>query len=701
MKRMNAILAASSLLAFSGSAFAVAQGAHDIDTSTTFTAEPAYDIQHALVGSDTLQKVMDNLITSMTGSGLLSGTGYFLYRGIGSSAGERFLMGGVTNQAGEPECFPTDANGGVEGNPGCEEIAPMSRQMGNAICDDDHDNTAGAGGWTGVNTTAEGMAVCKDGIVLVTDNVSLGQYGNDPAGAAPNCGTYTGTPTDNTGNAFPNRGVGNLNDTGSIALTSPPSTYTIGAGYAAENKWKDVVRLVYTGCDNASGTCAGANNRVARCGSELRTKLLADWHNIIQGSDCGAPGNNCPNGLRLALRRDDASGTTGAFLEIIGIANSTSTSSSGNLKSRATIVSGILGDTITAMPSNGSFCDGGHQEGWYPTNVVSGVAKFDLGDPIRKNCAPEDDLCAYDGKMPVVRSIRSTFTPVSADPTSGFPKYQCTLGAFSRKPYIDAPALPVCPDGTRPNLSGCKFPYYDNAGVKEFDCMNQKDSLPLTAPAGTDGRSYNIVMHQSDGTVRMQNAATGSEALPHVASWRLNMVAMTDAFPLGIFGGAYAAGDFKCRETDATRNIGCLVGQTTCSIGYAGREAANSTANNFDDFNEPLKLFDATPNDTSIDNGGYGFARSLYINAIHGFENLTEDCLGRGGSAAHCLDQKRIADEFYATTPTSRTGLICQGAGYIPKAQMECVGAFGEAGCGAPTTQAKTECLPDDPAAAP
>lgn len=695
MKRITSIIATSSLLAWAGVASA-AVGVHDIDTTAAYPSNPSYDIGRALVGSDTLNAVMDGLIASMQGDSLLSATGYNLYLGLGSSVGERFLIGGET-RTGEPSCTPTDANGGVDGNPGCEEIAPMSREMGSTICDDDHDNSAGAGGWSGTNTTAEGMAICKDGIVLVTDNTSLGQYGTD----ATSCSAYSPTITSNTGNAFPDLGVGSLRSAGTIDIDPPGAgveDYQIGTGaLSGTNAWKDVVRIIYTGCDQGSGTCAGGNNRVARCSSELRTKLLADWGKLFEGTDCGSPGNNCSTGLRKAYRRDDASGTTGAFLEILGVAASTS----ANLLSRSTVVSGILGDTITAMPSNGAFCDGGHQEGWFPTNVTGGVAKFDLGDPIRKNCRAEDDLCAFDGKMPVVRSIKSTFTPDPLDELSGFPKYQCTKDAFARKLYIDAPALPVCPDGTKPNLAGCKFPYYTNDGgvTKEFDCLNQQFSIPLTVPAGTDGRSYNFVMHQSNGTVRMQ-AGAGASAMPHVASWRENM-AKLNLLPGGFAGFAFAPADYECREVDATRTIGCVVGKTICTLGYAGREAAYSTANTYHEKNEPVKLLGFTPSNANVDSADYGFARNLWVNALHGFENLTDDCLGRGASAAHCADEKAIAMEFYNTTVGSRVGDLCSASGYIPRLAIECKGATESAGCGAPTVQAKSECLPDDPAAAP
>jgi hypothetical protein len=716
-------MAAGAALLLGAGIAAAAVGVHENNTTMTYPANGSWDINDSLVGSDTLNAVMDALLLT---PGLVNDGGYNLYLGLGSSVGERVLVGGQ-GRTGEPNCAPNDPNNnapGADSNPGCREIAPMSRELATDICEDDNDSTtdiSSAGApptFSGTNTTAEGMAFCKDGLVVISDNVSLGQYGNAGAGGGPGCDTYgwAGTGglsaggTSNSGNSFPDRGVGNLRSAGTLDVTpvgAGPEDYTIGGGtLGAGNEWKDVLRIIYTGCSNTDGTCAAANDRVARCGEPLRTSLLANWGNIFEGSDCGASGNNCgATGLRKAYRRDDASGTTGFFLEALGVAFS----SSANLLNRTTIYNAGL-DTLTAMPANGSYCDGGHTEGWFPTNTTGTApnltAKFDLGDPIRKNCRPEDDLCAFDGKMPVVRSIKSTFTPDPLDQFSGFPKHQCTQGAFARKAFIDAVSQPVCPDGTRPNLSGCKFPYYTNDGgvTKNFDCLNSQISLPLTVPASTDGRSYNFVMHATDGTVRLQSGA-GPAALPHVASWRENMAVID----IGASGGkAFLASDYVCREVDATRTIGCVVGKTVCTVGFAGREAAYSTANDYHLYQEPFKVLGVTANNTDILDQDYKLERYLWLNATHGFENLTSDCLGRNGSALDCQDELAVANAFYNTTETSTVGNLCTASGFVPLSEIVCRGATASttsathpSGCGAPTSQIKSECEPDGPTAAP
>ena len=58
-------------------------------------------------------------------------------------------------------------------------------------------------------------------------------------------------------------------------------------------------------------------NRITRCTSAARQELVGSWANLFDtsGDNCGT--NACTS-LRHAYRRDDSSGTTGVFLELIG-----------------------------------------------------------------------------------------------------------------------------------------------------------------------------------------------------------------------------------------------------------------------------------------------------------------------------------------------------------------------------------------------
>src|SRR5690606_18988842 len=187
------------------------------------------------------------------------------------------------------------------------------------------------------------------------------------------------------------------------------------------------------------------DNRVARCSRQERVDLLANWDNMFTNAAGTAAGtkcsSNCTSGLRQAYRRDDNSGTTGVFLGLIG-AETDSASFTGR-----TLTQTGFGNGVAAESQSHVFCDGGQFEGvFYDRDGAVG------GDPIRKNCAAEDDICFNDGKMGVVRAIRSTPAANEIDPAIAFPTKQCTPGAFARATSIPVAVgalseSKVCPDG--------------------------------------------------------------------------------------------------------------------------------------------------------------------------------------------------------------------------------------------------------------
>ncbi|MCG5052046.1 MAG: hypothetical protein KA712_03710 [Myxococcales bacterium] len=642
-------LVAGSVFVLGMTSPAFAQNPNFIDTTR---ATP-----NAISGSDTLNKVMDDLLLQLPLSG-----GINTYFGCGSSCGERQLAGSPSSGDGANNgCTPSDGNGAPEANPGCQEISGMSRPLQSGICDDDP-NFPGS-----TNDQAEGLAFCADGLVILGNNDSIGAYGTDAASCAA---YFASSTTPNTGNQFPDRGVGALRNSGTLA-----------SGYQIAD-WKDVIRLVYTGCTNADGTCANTTNRVTRCGSAVRREVVENWGNLFQGVACSQSGG-CPSGLVRAFRRDDASGTTGVFLELIGVAFNVST----NITSRADVVSGIP-RAITPMPANLSFCDGGDIEGVIPTNFgPSGEAAFDLGDPIRTACLAEDDICARDGRLGLVRAIRSTDTATVAQ---AYPDYQCKR-LFAYQQYINA-ALNICPDGTKTSAGRCRFPYYEDGAFRTFNCIANQRSASPAAPAGTDGRSYNFVVHADDGTVSFADL---NRRLPVTAYWRHNMAVLNNSALAN--GKVLTAADVVCQESDATRNIGCLTANSKCTLGYAGREAAfNNSQPTVHLSNEPVKLNGFPPSGEAVSAGSYPFSRLLFMNASRGFENIMEDCKNRGGTKAYCEDQVRIAQEFFTVgQPGNVLGDICSNAGFIPLPAALCVGAQGSAGCGAPSSQPLSACAID------
>jgi hypothetical protein len=673
-----------------GLALLLGSGAVAADPLAIVTT-PSGPTQTNLYGSDTLNQVADIVLASLRSSGAV--TQITTYGGIGSSGGQRQLEGSPS--ATEPTCTPTDGNGAPESNPGCQEISPMSRHLTSSICEDEVTS--------GTNGTAEGLAVCIDGLVVLTNNAAHMQF------ADATCPTVGATP--NGPATAPTLPHPSTAETGKIRWSgTTPGGYTIGGGrYAGTvNGWKDVLRTIYGGCLNTetNAQCA-AVDRVTRGNRPHRVEIVNNWSLMVASNaalagevagnvatDCnGATANAC-TALRQAYRRDDSSGTTGVFVEILELP--------AVVLGRARLLSTI--GQIQAVPANHPFVDGGDQEGFWPNADPATT----YGDPQRRPCRAEDDLCFRDGTIGIVRAIRSTRE-------GGYPPNQCTRGRFARQQFL-ASARAICPDGTVPSAGRCWAPYYavdrngdgDNTDVgdRDFNCLNDLNSRPVTVP-GIDGRAYNYLWRTADGVLEFVPGAEG--VLPEVAQWRQNMMDMDVVLPVP--GGARPA---VCQEADATRNIGCLVGNTICTIGFAGREAvvtapydslqeAFRLQNRDLDAGEPDAVAPSNANllpDTAADLiANYPFARDLFINAIGGAENITADCLARGGSAAYCADQVAIWNEFYNMTPLAQNA--CSVSGYIPYTESRCQGAVATATCGAPTTQAKTECLADDPAAAP
>jgi hypothetical protein len=289
------------------------------------------------------------------------------------------MEGSPTASSDEPACTVgglSDASGYNETNPGCQEIAPMSGEMSNSICEDDITVAGGVGNTTSgpFNVSAESLAVCADGIAVVTDNLSHSQFGDSAAA----CASATGTSPNGSSASF---GM-NVNYAGAGKLRRS-GTLPVGTGSYALSDWKDVLRVVYTGCKNTDGTCVGVN-RIQRCTDPVRLALVSHWDYLVESGDAtlgssdtavGCGHTNCPSGadagIRAAYRRDDASGTTGFFLGTLGL--------SKNVKRRTTLVGGTaLAPRIAAIPADANsgniFCDGGDIEGMFPDGPPSCTA---------------------------------------------------------------------------------------------------------------------------------------------------------------------------------------------------------------------------------------------------------------------------------------------------------------------------------------
>jgi hypothetical protein len=221
--------------------------------------------------------------------------------------------------------------------------------------------------------------------------------------------------------------------------------------------------------------------------------------------------------------------------------------------------------------------------------------------------------------------------PANLTESQNYPSQLCGFGQFR----LLAPAVfggpSTCPNGGAKLFNKCFQPVIVNAdGSFTADCLARRFPVQGIGGAGMDGRAYNLVSKNANGTYRSDNLG------------RL----ITGAFYRVHTTETIAAGAQTCRRSSATDQIGCLVQANPCSIGFAGREATTVVAGAV----LGLSVNGLPPTQANIENlintpsaaDDYPLARKLYFNSIKGFQDpLLRDgeyelarCMGRRGLLA-------------------------------------------------------------------
>lgn len=360
-------------------------------------------------------------------------------------------------------------------------------------------------------------------------------------------------------------------------------------------------------CNTSTGFCEGGNSvvtgtcRNTKCNSDERISLLNSWGNMF---DCA--GGSCTQ-LNHAFRRGDASGTTDTFSSLLGLAN--------------LAVNPWTKDYITP------YCNGSDLNDWDPVrracgpdNVVSDATG--VHDSV-VNDLP-DDVCGRVGNLGVVLPIVTPESPTGLPPSSYVPSVTtpepgvklCAPGSFSSRParrfdYPDGSFSFDCPEKAYANGTGslCLAP---KAADGTFDCMSFRTNV-----------SAQFVSTANDGRILNSWARTATGTLIQAAPGFCSAGTCTADSQCGTSGGTCTAGICtngsciqnsqcgtggvrtctfspaqrpvvggyyrlktprstklpavpRCGEDTSTEQIGCLTARTSCSIGFAGREAAAS-----------------------------------------------------------------------------------------------------------------------------
>ena len=151
--------------------------------------------------------------------------------------------------------------------------------------------------------------------------------------------------------------------------------------------------------------------------------------------------------------------------------------------------------------------------------------------------------------------------------------------------------------------------------------------------ANVDGRVYNLVVRAPGA--RGTGAGTSLAGTPQMIARAVSLTQVKDVPLLGSFyrihtnrsllSGTTAGStpaDKTCQKADATRQIGCLVQASPCSLGVAAGEASDENPGT-----KNLWVNGVSPTLANIQNlmtdgfAPYPIARKLYVNSLRGFDN--------------------------------------------------------------------------------
>ncbi len=544
-------------------------------------------------GSDTLFTLTQELLTTTNGNAgpLCPGAVGLTYLGGGSGTGETGLVNGV------------------------QGVAPMSRFL--------------QGSTAGLCAAASTDGNLAQGLVFALDGVGLFAAGAN--GGTVACNGAAGT---NAGDGGPGAACTVTVPAVGLAYDTTVNGYTF-------NSWKDVLKVLYAGVAHT-----GAASTDQGCSGGIRTFLAANYGSLFETANCTT---GCTQ-IQHLFRRDDSSGTSDIFSQLLGLTSPNNTANAVGVTTLPSLYNlgadsfcnAIHAASGTSANTAGQSVQTLELTAWQaivPAATVSytGVLPYDYQDfdPIRRTCAGNgasprsgnEQVCDPDGKLGLV-------LPVVDANQAGANQYGTGLACTGGFVHAVAPTVvtytvrgapqnvsETCPNGDDPAGGLCYVPTDVNHNP---NCVNTQsnNTAPITNhtpanglnPAAVDGRVYNkwvynfTVGQSSNPVVATDNTNTGSGVVPATqrpifgAYYRIHQT-------LTMTPGSTAV----CALPDATQQIGCLVNASPCSLGYAGRSADSQAGSN-------SILVNALPDQQAcIQNFDYPLSRKLYLDTLTGF----------------------------------------------------------------------------------
>ena len=494
---------------------------------------------------------------------------------------------------------------------GLQELSPMSRAMKNSEYCTPGATAAGEGA---AAANSEALLVGIDGVAITANQTN-------------SCAASTGVAT--------GLGAASFAVTGTCAGCDASGNYTLGGStnasiYVGQPSF-DALAIIYFGL---------THDNFYDCSGNVRKSLIKNWGALFNASCAGS--GNCPNGLTHAWRRSDLSGTTDAFVSVLlpsgTFTNGSATNGKGAAETDATgaplsdlncagsdnVTLGQCKETIgigtlsnvpagKAKKSN-PFCNSADANSAVPTATPPVSAALSFGgssdfsdlDPIRTACVAKDGVCEafktpaarFAGDLGVVLPILLPDATVTVS-TDLYPVPKCGA-ACALIPIARTAAIPStfrCPSGGKPFAGNCYMPVVAQSSPPDPRCIASQSQTCIDTVGQRDGRTYNQVTIAESAAAGTKNAG-GTYQFAFDANNRF----MSGSFyrvrstPLA---DSTNTGSGICQQNDDTSQIGCLTDADTCSIGYAGRESAQSFPDTGAPTSAPLKALAL--------NGGSGF----------------------------------------------------------------------------------------------
>ena len=605
-----------------------------------------------LRGSDTLFTFTNDLIDICEPN---ITAGELIYRGGGSTLGETEME--TDNQ----------------------QIAPMSRFIDSGTC-------------TLSTNKAQGCKVALDAIGLFSDDAE-----------ANTCDTvrHTGFMQ-----VLDLNGVAGL-DNGTAGGACPgcvdgPITPGVNDHYEFSD-WRDALRIVYGGQHDHKTADACAELPPSRsaaatkfCNSDVRHTLVANWNNLFEeGAGCNGADPDACTQLKHAFRRDDVSGTTDVFLELLALpAIANVPFCNGREMEDEDPVRRDCSEDIT-QPANTAGTNGYEQVCNTVARATLGASANGFQTPVGTNMNPGWRGGPTVNPANAESADLGLVIPIVIPPVDPYHDIVgCSaLAVGGQFRYASMPLGGIsaaqlrCPDGNARVGGQCQWPVRVVSGVARFGCINKKGNLPgARTIINMDGRVYNLIARNPDGsiqTVPRVDAADIAGGQPeyqvqlHHSFYRIHSTA---TIPGGVPDGATTG----CRLPDATEQIGCLVHASPCSVGFAG------LAGDLLNPNKPLalrapnatggallptqtnvrRLNDPTGTGTTCAAAGdfdirYPLARNLWFNAFDGFEGADGIARNFDNIPNTRREQDLIkcaCDRFYADQAAAGAGFITLSA---------------------------------------